>query len=264
MTKCPNTQVRQWHGNAASFTGYRLPDTAGGARHPAPVLDKGRAGGYPCPLEKIGPNYLVISVSENVDLIAAERQRRRDAECVRLALRGELTAFDELIGRYQRRATAVAFRLLSNRDDAMEVVQDAFLKAYGSLASLSKPERFGAWLMTIVSNLSLNRRRSRALRRAASLEQLGEANDEGRGGANLPDEGVEAPEAAMAAADVKTLIDRALAELPELQRQALVMFSMGKMPQKDVADALGCSVEAVKWHVFTARKKLKEKLKDYL
>ena len=209
------------------------------------------------------PNYLVCGVSEHVDPKAAERQGKRDAECVRLALRGELTAFDELVGRYQRRATAVAFRLLNNRDDALEVVQDAFLKAYDRLAALKKPERFGAWLMTIVSNLSLNRRRGRALRRATSLDQLGDS-DEGRGGANLPDAGIEAPDAALAAADAKAAIDAAIAELPEVQRQTLVMFTMAHMPQKEIAEALGCSVEAVKWHVFTARKKLKEKLKDYL
>jgi len=186
-----------------------------------------------------------------------------DARCVGSALRGDLAAFDELVERYQRRATAVAYRLLNNRDDAMEVVQDAFMKAFDKLTSLSCPRRFGPWLMRIVSNLALNRRRSRALRRAASLEQIADGR-EGRGDLSLLDGRAESPEAAASAREVRRLIAQGIEELPDVQRQALVLFSIGKMPQKDVAEMLGCSVEAVKWHVFTARKKLKEQLKDYL
>jgi RNA polymerase sigma factor (sigma-70 family) len=55
-----------------------------------------------------------------------------------------------------------------------------------------------------------------------------------------------------------------LAQLPEKQRLAIVMFTIDEMPQKQVAEALNCSVEAVKWHVFQGRKKLKELLKEHL
>ena len=187
---------------------------------------------------------------------------RPDAELVRAARRGDAGAFDALVARYQRQATAVAFRLLNDRDDAMEVVQDAFLKAFDKLGTLLRPGRFGPWLLRITNNLSLNRRRRRALRRAASLEAMGETDD-GRG-YELPDLHAVDGESAASAEDVRRLIARGLDELPTMQRQALVLFSVQKMPQKKVAEILGCSVEAVKWHVFTARKKLKERLKDYL
>ena len=59
-------------------------------------------------------------------------------------------------------------------------------------------------------------------------------------------------------------LKEALAQLPEKQRLAIVMFTIDEMPQKQVAEALGCSVEAVKWHVFQGRKKLKEMLKEHL
>jgi RNA polymerase sigma-70 factor (ECF subfamily) len=59
-------------------------------------------------------------------------------------------------------------------------------------------------------------------------------------------------------------LKQALAQLPEKQRLAIVMFTIDEMPQKQVAEALGCSVEAVKWHVFQGRKKLKEILKEHL
>ena len=182
---------------------------------------------------------------------------------MRAARKGQLAAFDRLVERYQRQATAVAYRLLNNMDDALEIVQDSFLNAYDKLASLSEPGRFGPWLLRIVSNLALNRRRARMLRKAASLDAVDE-DESDRPELSLADEQSPGPEAEASAKDVQRLIAKALEELPEMQRQALVLFSVEEMPQKEVAALLGCSVEAVKWHVFTARKKLKEKLKEYL
>ncbi len=191
---------------------------------------------------------------------ADSSEAARDAELVRATLDGRLPAFEQLLDRYQRAATARAWRLLNNREDAMEVTQDAFLKAYDNLRSLSRPERFGPWLMRIVTNLALNRRRYRALRKGASLDAT-DADDEHL---ELPDERSVTPEENIAGEDLADVIWRRIERLPETQRLALVMFSIDHMPQKDIAEMLQISVEAVKWHVFTARKKLREQLKDYL
>ena len=59
-------------------------------------------------------------------------------------------------------------------------------------------------------------------------------------------------------------LQEALRQLPEKQRLAILMFTVDEMPQKDVAEALNCSVEAIKWHVFQGRKKLRDLLKDQL
>ncbi len=190
-------------------------------------------------------------------------QQNDDGSLVLAAQKGELHAFEQLVERYQRQATAISYRLLNNRDDAMEVTQDAFLKAYEKLGTLSQPERFGPWLLRIVSNLSLNRRRSRALRRTTSLDATPQ-NDDGRNEYDRPDTKVATPEDIATARDMKEQIEAAIEKLPEKQRMALVLFSIAKMPQNEVAEVLGCSVEAVKWHVFMARKKLKEDLEDYL
>src|SRR6476469_7123436 len=95
-----------------------------------------------------------------------------DGQLVRRVLAGERACFDELTRRYQRQAIAVSYRLLGNSQDAQEVTQDAFLKAFTSLDSLQKPEAFGGWLMRIVSNLSLNFRRSRKIRSQLPLDDL--------------------------------------------------------------------------------------------
>ncbi|HVT90521.1 MAG TPA: RNA polymerase sigma factor [Tepidisphaeraceae bacterium] len=181
-----------------------------------------------------------------------------DGALVKRVLGGDRTAYDELVQRHQRQAAAVSYRLLGNLHDAMEVTQDAMLKAYTSLGTLEKPEAFGGWLMRIVSNLSLNYRRSRKVRSQLPLDDLmGSSESE-------PSEGELDPARTMAGKELGAKIQQALSELPEKQRLALVMFTIQEMSQKDVAEALGCSVEAVKWHVFQGRKKLKEILKDQM
>src|SRR5215217_5007864 len=102
----------------------------------------------------------------------AEPASPSDGVLVEQVLGGRRAAFDELIRRYQRQAVAVSYRLLGSSHDAQEVTQDAFLKAFGSLATLQKPEAFGGWLMRIVSNLSLNYRRSRKTRTSVPLAEV--------------------------------------------------------------------------------------------
>lgn len=206
----------------------------------------------------------------DVDTSATTLALLDDAALVRRACHGNPAAFEELVARHQRRATSVAYRLLGNLQDALEVCQDAFIRAYQSLGELADPARFQPWFLRIVTNLSLNYRRSRAGRRSAlSLEDCilnpehprehllaprrGRSNDDG-----------DPPETRLAASELADAIRTALEELTEAQRTALVLFSMEQMPQKDVAAIMECSVEAVKWHVFQARRRMRERLAAYL
>jgi RNA polymerase sigma-70 factor, ECF subfamily len=191
-----------------------------------------------------------------------------DRELVERVQQGRREAFDALIRRYQRQAVAVSYRLLGNSHDALEVTQDAFLKAYTSLATLQKPEAFGGWLMRIVSNLSLNYRRSRRTRSQLPLDDLLGPGDaaatETAGGSSdwMAQSGD--PVHKLESQEMGKRLQEALNQLPEKQRLAIIMFTIEEMPQKQVAESLGCSVEAVKWHVFQGRKKLKELLKEHL
>jgi len=189
-----------------------------------------------------------------------------DGQLVVRANDGDRKAFDELIVRYQRQAVAVSYRLLGNSNDALEVTQDAFLKAFTSLATLQKPEAFGGWLMRIVSNLSLNFRRGRKNKQQLPLDDLLGASEpstsNGSGSDSMAQSGD--PVRRLESQEMGRKLQEALSQLPEKQRLAIVMFTIEQMPQKQVAETLECSVEAVKWHVFQGRKKLKEILKDYL
>jgi RNA polymerase sigma-70 factor (ECF subfamily) len=181
-----------------------------------------------------------------------------DGDLVLQAVAGSRPAFDQLILRYQRQAVAVSYRLLGNTPDALEVTQDAFLKAYKSLATLQTPAAFGGWLLRIVSNLSLNYRRGRKNRASLPLDDLLDAGPAAGGPADGD------PSRVMQGKELGQKLAAALEQLPQKQRQALLMFTVDGLPQKEVAEALQCSVEAVKWHVFQGRKRLKELLKDQL
>jgi RNA polymerase sigma-70 factor (ECF subfamily) len=191
-----------------------------------------------------------------------------DGQLVAQVLAGRREAFDVLIRKYQRQAVAVSYRLLGNTHDALEVSQDAFLKAFASLATLQKPEAFGGWLMRIVSNLSLNFRRGRKMRSQLPLDDLlgpsdGQQSDSAGGSSEWAARDGD-PVHQLESREMGRKLKEALAQLPERQRLAIVMFTIEELPQKQVAEALQCSVEAVKWHVFQGRKKLRELMKDVL
>jgi RNA polymerase sigma-70 factor (ECF subfamily) len=196
-----------------------------------------------------------------------EQRVPSDGVLVRQVLAGQRDAFDELIRRYQRQAVAVSFRLLGNTHDDLEVTQDAMLKAYANLTTLERPEAFGGWLMRIVSNLSLNFRRGRKIRQQLPLDDLiggPQAAQTGSAGSSESMLRGDDPVRALQSKELGGRLKEALNQLPEKQRLAIVMFAIEKMPQKQVADAMDCSIEAVKWHVFQGRKRLRELLKDYI
>ena len=178
---------------------------------------------------------------------------------------GDRQAFDRLVRRYREQVVSISLRLLGNAEDAQEVTQDAFLKAYTGLHELHRPEAFGGWLMRIASNLALNRRRGKRLRQAADLDEVMEANGGSaevgvEGGPRPPPD----PARVLAGQELGERVRDCLARLPEKQRTALVLFTLEGRSQREIADALNLSVEAVKWHVFQGRKKLKEWLGDDL
>jgi RNA polymerase sigma-70 factor, ECF subfamily len=180
------------------------------------------------------------------------RPSHTDGHLVHKTLEGFRSAFDELALRYQRQAIAVAYRLLGNLHDAMDVTQDAFLKAFANLHTLNQAEAFGGWLMRIVSNLSLNFRRSRKSPGAIPLDDLLPSSDP-----------TGDPLHVLASGEMGQILRCAMERLPSKQQTALRLFSIDEIPQKQVAQTMQCSVEAVKWHVFQGRRKLRESVGEY-
>ena len=188
---------------------------------------------------------------------------KRDAVWVQSALSGDTDAFGRLVDAYQRVAVSTAYRLLGNSEDAAETAQEAFLRAYRSLDRLKDAARFGPWLLRTVTNLALNARRSR--KRGTTVELDEDRGTEGSAEQSGPLKVTSmTPDREVEARELQQAIDAALESLPEKQRVALVLFSIEGWAQKDIAELLECSLETVKWSVFQARRKIKERLGDMI
>ena len=184
-----------------------------------------------------------------------------EVKLIEAVLAGDCKAFDVLVERYQRQSVAVAARLLGNIDDAMEAAQEGFIRAYQALGQLKNPARFGPWLMKIMANQALNARRSRRKNPKVSLSQSFDSDSEGTLPLACDDPSVTDK---LAAGELAEALQKAIAELPENLRTPLVLFSVEKMPQKEIADIMKCSLQTVKWSVFEARRQLRKRLKNML
>ena len=185
-----------------------------------------------------------------------------DTALVIAARTGDTTAFGQLVRRYERQCAAIALRLLGNSHDSAELVQDCLVRAFESLGQLKDANRFATWLFRIVTNRALNLRRSRGRRKMLSLETTWSDQNE-TGSIDPGTAAAYSPEKSMDSAELGVAIQKAMQRLPDRQRAAIVLFTLEKLPQKEVAEILECSVEAVKWYVFTARRQLRQELADY-
>jgi RNA polymerase sigma-70 factor (ECF subfamily) len=158
---------------------------------------------------------------------------------------GDAEAFDLLVRRYMRTAYAVAFRLLGHREDAEDVVQEAFLAALGNIRTFDTSRRFGPWLYRIVVTRGLNFRKSRSRRAAEPLEDAGVASQE--------------PGPALAAeqAGLRATVAAALGRLPERQRMVVQLFELDGFSGAEIAQILGVSPGTVRWYLHEARQSLR-------
>jgi RNA polymerase sigma-70 factor (ECF subfamily) len=172
-----------------------------------------------------------------------------DAELVDLARQGDSTAFDQLVVRYQSAAFRAALAALRSPQDAEEAVQDAFVRAWSRLDQFRGEASFSTWLLTIVWNQALTRRRGLARwwkRHAASEEALDVAADSG------PREALDGELRRHAVAAIERLS-------PKL-RDALLLAQSGDYDYATIAGMLKVPVGTVKWRVSEARRKVRERL----
>ena len=172
---------------------------------------------------------------------------------VKASQAGDRASFDELVNLYQRRAMQVAVRMLGDAEEAAEAVQNGFVKAYLSIDKLREPKRFEAWFFRIIANTAISQRRA-AKGRAEKIKISGDCENKK----------VFSPEQKEVGKELKEAIQRAMLKLSKKQAQVIALFGIEDLPRDEVAGIMGCSAEAVKWHVFKARQKLRVLLKEYL
>jgi RNA polymerase sigma-70 factor (ECF subfamily) len=176
-----------------------------------------------------------------------------DDEEIRRARSGDGEAFGELVRRYHRRVYATAFRVVANHSDADDLCQEAFLRAYRGLPSFDGRADFFTWLYRIVVNLAINHLRRQQRQRATSFDEGRLPKGWDQGGLDLRSQAE--------AKDLCVRVGEALTTLSPTLRVTVVLALVEELPQKQVAEILGCSEGTVAWRVNQARKRLRERLR---
>ena len=175
-----------------------------------------------------------------------------DEALLEQAVAGERASLDELFRRYRSVAYRVAHRLLGNEADALDALQDAFIKALVHLPSFQGRSSFKTWFLRVVSNAALDLGRQRSRREGLSLDGLGPTFREECEPLLHAD-----PARELERLDLRQKLHEALAQLPKAQQQTFVLHAEADLSYREVADALGISIGTVMSRLYYARQRLR-------
>jgi len=176
-----------------------------------------------------------------------------EKDLVRLAQKGGLAAFEELVARHRDKIYARAYSMMRNEDDALDLSQDAWVKGWRRLEQFQGDSSFVTWMTRIVINLCLDQLRKHKRQRTESIEAM----DEDSGGVERqmpvvitnPTEGLERGE-------LRQRIDRALAQLSHQHRTVLVLHEFEELEYKEIAKRMNRSIGTVMSRLFYARRRM--------
>ncbi len=181
-----------------------------------------------------------------------------DESLVRRAREGDFDAFETLFDRHRLLVYRFAYQMVQRRDDAEDMVQEAFVRAYQNLHRYRDEAKFTTWLLRIVSNLCTDQ--ARMTQRRSNLEQkeaVGALDWMTIGNFENPIDNLEEDRRRFA-------LRKAIAALPEHHRQMIVMRDIEEREYSDIADVLGCTVGGAKLRVLRARRALRDRIAPLL
>lgn len=170
-----------------------------------------------------------------------------DTDLIRKARRGDVEAFNLLISRWEKRVYNYLLRIVGDREGALDLSQDVFLKAYQNLRKLDDPARFAPWLFRIAHNEAFSSFRKRRPEREAPGQPEYTGDERAAIGPAFPIE-------------LSIAVTTALAKLPEEQREAVILKIYQGFKFEEMAEVLGCPVSTVKSRLYTALDVLKSQL----
>ena len=180
---------------------------------------------------------------------------------VRAAKTGDDKAFGELVRRYDRNVFRIAQHITQNREDAEDVVQDAFLKAYTNLQQFQEQSKFYTWLVRIAVNEALMKLRRRRPERVVSLDEEIQTEDD-----SVPREVADwapNPEQNYNQAELREILSRTIQGLPPGFRTVFILRDVEGLSTEETAEALELSIPAVKSRLLRARLQLRERLNRF-
>jgi len=175
---------------------------------------------------------------------------------------GDTEAFDELVARYRTRVFGMIYNMVHSEQDAWDLAQDSFLKAWKSIKRFRGRSSFYTWIYRIVMNVTIDWLRKKQVKGGA-----GEFDDsiqlkEVEPASKTVPRAEALPHQMMERSEIRTRIDSAIAQLSPEQRAVILMKEIEGMQYHEIAEALGCSIGTVMSRLFYARKKLQNLLRD--
>jgi len=189
---------------------------------------------------------------------------RSDGDLVRAVRHGDRDAFQALVERYQRKVTAVALGMVRNREDALEIAQETFVKAFESLQSFKGDSSFYTWLYRIVVNLAIDFRRRERRRPTVPIEEpAGTDGDQGYR-LQLKEERLADPFEQAQAREIGERVAAAVDELTPDHKAVILLREVEGLSYEEISRVMQCSKGTVMSRLHYARKKLQKKLQDCL
>lgn len=185
-----------------------------------------------------------------------------DMELVEKSIKGDVNAFEDLVRRYQNKVFTVAFRMIGNREDAADLSQEAFVKAYRALPNFRGEASFQTWLHHIITNVCRDELRKRSRISAISLDKE-IITSEGTFQSELADDAL-GPEDILENKDLAKNIQQAINILGPEYRMTIIMREIQGFSYEEIANTLSCSIGTVKSRLNRARTILKNILIDKL
>lgn len=179
-----------------------------------------------------------------------------ERELIQRAKAGEQESFAALVSAYETKIYYLAFRYLNDREDAMDAVQEVFLRVYRFLSGFQEGSEFSTWVYRIAVNVCKDMLSQRTRRQAISLESWGEEEE---GPLELPDDRYR-PERLTEEKERRRLLSRAIRELPDSQREILLLRDVHGLSYEEIGKALELEPGTVKSRLFRARNLLRKKL----
>jgi RNA polymerase sigma factor (sigma-70 family) len=183
-------------------------------------------------------------------------------ELVRNARQGDLAAYDELVKRYQQRIYATIYHMTSNHEDANDLAQESFIKAFQALKSFKGGSSFYTWLYRIAVNKTINFLKQRKNRMHMSLNDMDFNAEHDPDLVALISE--QTPRRAAGLTELQEKLNEALLKLSEPHRLVVVMHDVQGLSHEEIAEAADCNVGTVRSRLFYARQQLQGYLADYL
>ena len=186
-----------------------------------------------------------------------------DEILVKKSQKGDYLSFEELVKRYEKKIYHLAYRIMGNKEDASDVLQETFLQAFKKLAGFKGKAKFSTWLYRIAVNICFMRKRKRKKMKTVSLDIpiLTKKEDEIK--RELRDDWSESPLATLENEEVKKTLSEAIGLLPEEYRTVFLLRGLNGLSNQEVAKVLKISLPAVKSRLHRARLFLRDKLSQY-